>query len=128
MDKQERAVQSEDSTPGRRLEAFIRQRWTRRQGGITKLATAIGSSTETMYSWFRGSAEPSMAHLRSLAAVLGVSRSEIVSVMDGEREELELVDRVQALEETVAELLRRSRPSSAGEAWPVQSSRGERAG
>lgn len=83
VDRQERA-EGERDAPGARLERYIRARWTRREGGIRMLATQIGSSTETIYSWFRGDAEPSMAHLRALADALGVRRSVLVAVFDGD--------------------------------------------
>jgi transcriptional regulator with XRE-family HTH domain len=109
VDSQEGALEAADTPAGRRLEAFVRSRWTRQQGGIQGLASAIGSSTETVYSWFRGDAEPSMAHLRTLAEKLGATRSELVAILDGDQaaqsveldpEQLEV--RLRALEAAVA--------------------------
>lgn len=74
----------EEDSPGRRLEGYIKARWTRRKGGMLKLAGLIGSSTETMYAWFRGDSEPSMAHLRAVADQLGVRRAVLVAVLDGD--------------------------------------------
>lgn len=65
------------------LEEFIRARWDRSRGGITGLAKSIGSSTESIYAWFRGDSEPSMAHLRELAIALDVTRAELVMALDG---------------------------------------------
>jgi transcriptional regulator with XRE-family HTH domain len=74
----------DENAPGRRLEHYIKARWTRRNGGILKLAGNIGASTETVYAWFRGESEPSMAHLRLLADQLGVRRAVLVAVLDGD--------------------------------------------
>lgn len=88
MDRQGRTDEGEDDAstdaPGRRLERYIKERWTRDKGGMRGLATAIQSSTETMYSWFRGESEPSMAHLRAIADKLGVRRSVLVAILDGD--------------------------------------------
>jgi DNA-binding XRE family transcriptional regulator len=73
-----------DKTTGRRLERFVKARWTRDQGGIRALAKEIGAVPETLYSWFRGDTEPSLEALGELGRVLGVSRSAIVAAMDGE--------------------------------------------
>lgn len=131
MDSQSRALQAErppEQAAGARLEAFIRLRWTRRDGGIKALAAGIGSSTETVYSWFRGDVEPNMGHLRELARMLNVSRSQIVAALDGEAEPLEVETRLAAVEETLADLLRSSRTSPAGAASPERSARERRAG
>lgn len=77
-------VDATEATPGRRLERYVKARWTRRNGGILGLASEIGSSTETIYSWFRGDSEPSMAHLRAIADRLGVRRAVLVAVLDGD--------------------------------------------
>lgn len=80
-------------TPGSRLRAYIDDRWARGDGGIRGLAARIGTTAETMYEWFRDEREPSLAHLRELAKALGgVSRSEIVAVMDGEAPAVRLTD------------------------------------
>lgn len=84
MDRQSGIEQDEEETPGRRLEGYVKARWTRRQGGIQKLAADIGTSTETMYAWFRGASEPNMGHLRGLADQLGVRRAVLVAVLDGD--------------------------------------------
>lgn len=84
MDRQGGTDQPDENTPGRRLERYIKGRWTRRQGGILGLASAINSSTETIYAWFRGDSEPSMAHLRELADKLGVRRAVLVAILDGD--------------------------------------------
>lgn len=49
------------------------------------LAAGIGTSTETLYGWFRGDAEPSLGHLRALAEALEVRRVELLAVLDGEQ-------------------------------------------
>lgn len=69
---------------GRRLERYIKEQWPRGKGGIRGLAAAIGASAETIYSWFRGETEPSMSHLREVAAKLSTTRSVLVAVLDGE--------------------------------------------
>lgn len=71
-------------TSGTRLRAYIDDHWSRRQGGILGLAKKLGTSTETMYEWFRDEREPSLDHLTRLAEQLGSIRSEILAVMDGE--------------------------------------------
>jgi hypothetical protein len=69
---------------GRRLERYVKERWPRGKGGMRGLASVIGSSPETMYSWFRGDTEPGMAHLRELADKLETTRAILVAVLDGE--------------------------------------------
>ena len=67
-----------------RLEAYVRARWTRQQGGITGLAASTGLTRETLYSWFRGETELSLANLRTLSAALGVRPWELVAALDGD--------------------------------------------
>jgi hypothetical protein len=43
----------------------------------------LGSSADTVYSWFRGEHPPDAFDLEALAEQLGVSRWEIVAAMDG---------------------------------------------
>jgi hypothetical protein len=103
--------------PGRRLERYIKARWTRRNGGILGLANAIGSSTETIYAWFRGDNEPSMAHLRSVADNLGVRRAVLVAVLDGDPlpgESPDLDARLRTLELTVERLAQRAIEAPSG--------------
>ena len=73
-----------DPSTGTRLERFVRARWTRRDGGIRKLAEQAGIDKDTIYAWFRGDGEPSLTALRGLARALKVPRSEIVAAMDAE--------------------------------------------
>lgn len=79
-----------------RLEPYVRARWTRHQGGVTGLAAATGLTRETLYSWFRGETEPSLANLRTLAAALGVRPWELVAALDGDEAE-PAEDRVRAI-------------------------------
>ena len=51
---------------------------------MRSFAKAIGTTAETLYSWFRGEAEPNLGYIREMAKVLGVRRSEIVAALDGE--------------------------------------------
>lgn len=44
----------------------------------------MGVAPETVYGWFRGDNDPSLGALATMAALLGVSRWEIVAAMDGE--------------------------------------------
>lgn len=98
---------------------------------MLKLAGEIGSSTETLYAWFRGDSEPSMAHLRELSDKLGVRRAVLVAILDGdplpgESEQIpESVEtRLRAIEAELATL----RARSAVEGPPGQSAPLERAG
>lgn len=75
---------------GLRLERYIRSRWDREQGGIRALADQAGISSDALYKWFRGDAEPSLEALAGLARALGVSRYELVAVYDGERPPVDL--------------------------------------
>lgn len=68
---------------GKRLKAFIDQRWTRADGGITALAEAAGIRRPTLYAWFRAADAPELASLRAVASALGVTRAELVAAMDG---------------------------------------------
>lgn len=54
-------------TPGTRLRAYVDRRWSRRNGGIRKLAERMGTSAETLYQWFDDRREPSLDHLSRLA-------------------------------------------------------------
>lgn len=73
-----------DKTSGRRLERFVKSRWTRDRGGIRALAKEIGAVPETLYSWFRGDTDPSLEALAELGRALGLRRSVLVAAMDGE--------------------------------------------
>lgn len=79
-------------TDGKRLERFVRLRWGRDKGGIRRLATALGTSPDTVYHWFNGNSHPDTGDLRLLAEVLGVRRFEIVAAMDGEETVMPLND------------------------------------
>lgn len=72
-------------TEGKRLEAYVRARWGREQGGIVALASASGVSPDALYKWFRGVHPPTLEGLGGLAKALGVKRHELVAVLDGER-------------------------------------------
>lgn len=77
------------------------------------LARSIGSTSETIHSWFRGDSEPSIAHLRDLARELKVSRWEIVAILDGDEvpsraDPEELPRRVRQLELAVDALAQRA--------------------
>lgn len=69
---------------GERLKDFVAARWTRKQGGIRKLAEKMGVAPDTIYSWFRGEHPPDAFDLEALAGLLGVSRWQILAAMDGE--------------------------------------------
>ncbi len=112
MDRQGR-TDDDAQEPGRRLERYIKARWTRREGGIRKLAAEIGASPETVHAWFRGTNEPSMAHLRAIADKLGVRRAVLVAVLDGdplpgETDGADLEERIRGLEGAVALLTRQA--------------------
>lgn len=70
-------------TGGEALEQFVRARWGRKEGGIRGLARVVGTSPDTIYHWFNGSAL-NTDDLDALARALGVRRFEIVAAMDGE--------------------------------------------
>lgn len=80
----EASGEADEDTPGRRLQLYIAARWTRPKGGMKGLAGVVGTTTETMYAWFRGDQEPNMGHLRAVADALGVRRAVLVAVMDGD--------------------------------------------
>ena len=91
-------------TPGQRLEAYIRGRWTRKQGGIVGLARAMSVDTDTIYGWFRGERPPNLDHVAELARLLGVSRWEIVAAMDGEETVIDVRgDRARAMLQEIVE-------------------------
>lgn len=71
-----------EDAPGRQLERFVKDRWPRSKGGMRGLAKQIGVVPETLYAWFRGDSEPSMAHMREMAPRLDVTRSQIVAILD----------------------------------------------
>lgn len=81
---------SSEETSGSRLRAYVDSHWDRKRGGIRGLAAALNTTAETMYEWFRGEREPSLAHLRAMADAFGVTRSEIVAAMDGDEPVLRL--------------------------------------
>lgn len=104
MDSQGRA---DDPSGGpSAFEMLVRERWPRSKGGILGLAREIQSTSETIYSWFRGDNEPNMGHLAGLAKALGVSRAELVAALDGDPYPAPPVDsveaRLRALEAAVA--------------------------
>lgn len=91
-------------TEGKRLEAYVRARWSRDQGGIVALAAAAGISPDALYKWFRGVHPPTLDGLGGLAKALGVKRHELVAVLDGERAGTDVVTLLgpEAREELVA--------------------------
>lgn len=68
---------------GRRLEAFVRDRWQSRSG-IRGLSEQVDVSRATLYSWFNGDSAPDTGQLATLAGALGCSPAELVAVMAGE--------------------------------------------
>lgn len=74
-----------DTTPGRRLERYVRQRWTAIDGkrGMSGLCDAAGITRETLYSWYRGDIEPSLGSIAVLAKALRVERADVVAALDG---------------------------------------------
>lgn len=83
MDSQGRADEPSAGGPSE-FEQLVRERWPRSKGGILGLAREIGSTTETIYAWFRGDNEPNMGHLAGLATALGVSPAALVAALDGD--------------------------------------------
>jgi transcriptional regulator with XRE-family HTH domain len=75
------------------LEAFVRARWGRKQGGIRGLASRSGVSAETIYRLFNGVGQPDLATITALADALGVKRHELLAAMDGEGPVATLDDR-----------------------------------
>lgn len=45
---------AKDASTGARLERFVRARWTRRDGGIRRLASEAGIDKDTLYYCVRG--------------------------------------------------------------------------
>lgn len=84
-------MHSVSQVEGRRLEAYVRSRWGREQGGIRALADAAGIGSDSLYKWFRGEAEPTLKGLGLLAGVLGIKRHELVAVLDGDRSGTDVV-------------------------------------
>lgn len=70
---------------GKRLERYVRARWDRDEGGMRGLTAAAGISSDALYRWFRGDAEPTLEALGQVARVLGVRRSVLVAVYDGDQ-------------------------------------------
>jgi len=72
-------------TAGRRLERYVKQRWTAIEGkrGMVGLCDAAGITREALYTWFRGDIEPSLGSLAVLARALRVERADVVAAMDG---------------------------------------------
>ena len=87
---------------GDRLRVFVETHWGRRKGGMRGFCRAVGTTPETLYSWFRGETDPSMSSLAAIADALKVKRYEIVAVMDGEGvvapvDAAALADRIQTI-------------------------------
>lgn len=96
------------SEGGKRLERYLKSKTSRDRGGLRGLAQEVGISTDSMYKWFRGETEPTLEPLGKLARVLGVTRSELVAVYDGERPSADLADVLDpTLREQFAELVAR---------------------
>ena len=74
-----------DKDRGQRLRRLVDARWGRERGGIRGISQELGVAPETMYAWFRGESEPKLPHLTQMAGLMGLSRSLVVAVMDGER-------------------------------------------
>lgn len=53
------------------MEAFVRSRWGRKEGGIRGLASRSGVSAETIYRLFNGVGQPDLATITALAVALG---------------------------------------------------------
>lgn len=75
----------ESAEAGQRLERFIRSRWDRDRGGLRGLSNEAGISTDSLYKWFRGESEPTLAGLQAVSKVLGVRPYELVAVYHGDR-------------------------------------------
>jgi DNA-binding phage protein len=78
------ASMGDNEENGKRLERYVHTRWDRDRGGMRGLAREAEISADALYKWFRGDAEPTLAGLGRLAAVLKVKRHELVAVYDGD--------------------------------------------
>jgi transcriptional regulator with XRE-family HTH domain len=109
-------------TPGARLRAYMEARYVslglgRRHGFVVDMERRSGVKRATLNGWFQRSSSPRLDALASVAAVLQLSRAELVAVFDGQ-EVIEL-DRARAMvREEVAryatEGLPQPEPSEAG--------------
>lgn len=75
-------VISEES-PGQRLKAFVRARWTRKDGGDVALAKLAHMRRQTLQDWYAGKDVPGLPGLQALADALGVRRVDLVAAYDG---------------------------------------------
>jgi transcriptional regulator with XRE-family HTH domain len=89
-----------EETEGSRLRLYVDRFYPRSRGGIEQLAEDAGLRRATLYAWFSGKASPDLASLTLLARTLGVTRAEIVAVMDGQ--DLDALRRQQIAEEVEA--------------------------
>lgn len=69
---------------GARLGAFIRARAPRDKGGIRALCRESKVSPEAFYRWEAGATVPELESLGRIGARIGVRRSALVAVYDGE--------------------------------------------
>ena len=102
-------------TPGARLKAYIRERWTRRMGGDVGLAQLAGIRRQTLQDWYAGKDTPSLGHLAAVAEALGVRRVDLVAAYDGvtapEQQEAAAPDWARAVaQETAEDVVRRLVP------------------
>ena len=95
------------STPGKRLESFVRSHWTGPRG-ISGFCDEVGMTRTALYKWFEGKSEPKLGHLTAMAEALRVPRWEIVAAMDGDldRQQEQIAEEVEAAVAPLRELLR----------------------
>lgn len=75
---------SSEQTPGSRLKAYIRARWTRKEGGWEALAKQSNlRGRQTFNEWFSGEKEPSLHSLALVAKALKVRTTDLVAAWEG---------------------------------------------
>lgn len=74
---------SPNETPGARLKAYVRARWSRKQGGDTALAKDAGIRRQTLQDWYAMKDTPSLGNLDAVARALGVRRVDLLAAYDG---------------------------------------------
>lgn len=76
------------ATPGRQLRTFCEARWAElgrpRHGMVSELARESGVLRNTITGWFTKSSTPRLDALGAVAAVLNVTRAELVAAFDGD--------------------------------------------